>query len=167
MSSYNLPSCPTLMTESNVVVRMIDAIVSRYANATKGVPESISTYQVCDSAMSLIKVYRHIYQLCYWTASAWDQSVRYDHSIKTLDGYRLASLQMLLDLRHLLHNTNQKTLQYATLYHERTDSYLPFWYIINGPLSDILTHIGQINSWRRVAGHPCDQFSPLFGIVDG
>jgi hypothetical protein len=30
----------------------------------------------------------------------------------------------------------------------------PFWHIINGPLPDALTHIGQINSFRRLAGKP-------------
>ena len=30
----------------------------------------------------------------------------------------------------------------------------PFWHIINGPLSDALTHVGQINSFRRLAGNP-------------
>ena len=30
----------------------------------------------------------------------------------------------------------------------------PFWNMINGPLADALTHVGQINSWRRLAGNP-------------
>jgi hypothetical protein len=30
----------------------------------------------------------------------------------------------------------------------------PLWSLINGQLSDILTHIGQINSLRRMFGHP-------------
>jgi len=30
----------------------------------------------------------------------------------------------------------------------------PFWHIINGPVSDALTHVGQINSFRRLAGNP-------------
>ena len=38
---------------------------------------------------------------------------------------------------------------------------LPVWNIVNGPLSDSLTHIGQILSWRRIAGSappPADVF---------
>ena len=30
----------------------------------------------------------------------------------------------------------------------------PFWSIINGPLADGLTHVGQVASWRRMAGNP-------------
>ncbi|MCK5671198.1 hypothetical protein KAI10_07435, partial [Candidatus Bathyarchaeota archaeon] len=30
----------------------------------------------------------------------------------------------------------------------------PVWNLINGPLSDALTHVGQIASWRRMNGNP-------------
>lgn len=29
-----------------------------------------------------------------------------------------------------------------------------FWHLFNGPLADAFTHIGQINSWRRINGNP-------------
>ena len=35
----------------------------------------------------------------------------------------------------------------------RGDS-LPLWNMVNGPLADSLTHIGQVLSWRRLAGSP-------------
>ena len=37
---------------------------------------------------------------------------------------------------------------------KKTSRKLPFWYWINGPLADALTHVGQITSWRRIAGNP-------------
>ena len=37
---------------------------------------------------------------------------------------------------------------------KNTSRKLPFWYWINGPLADALTHVGQITSWRRIAGNP-------------
>jgi hypothetical protein len=40
----------------------------------------------------------------------------------------------------------------------------PFWYIINGPLADALTHIGQINSFRRIAGNPAPKARVFFGV---
>ena len=30
----------------------------------------------------------------------------------------------------------------------------PFWHMINGPISDALTHVGQINLMRRLLGKP-------------
>ncbi len=37
----------------------------------------------------------------------------------------------------------------------------PFWLVINGPLSDALTHIGQIATLRRIAGSPVPDSNPI------
>lgn len=37
---------------------------------------------------------------------------------------------------------------------KNTSRKLSFWYWINGPLADILNHVGQITSWQRIAGNP-------------
>ena len=37
---------------------------------------------------------------------------------------------------------------------KNTSRKLSFWYWINGPLADILSHVGQITSWQRIAGNP-------------
>jgi hypothetical protein len=39
----------------------------------------------------------------------------------------------------------------------------PFWHIINGPLSDALTHVGQINSFRRLAENPVSEANDFTG----
>jgi len=165
MSQYNLPPCPSKANTSSAISQLLSGVISRYANATQDVPEELSDYQVCESAMTMTQVYRHIYQLSYWTSSAWDKSCVYNKNLNSLDDYRAATLTILLDLRNYIDGLSEDELSTATLYHKRTDSYLPFWYIINGPISDMLTHVGQINSWRRAAGHPCPPFSPLFGML--
>lgn len=38
--------------------------------------------------------------------------------------------------------------------HRSSENPVPFWYLINGPIADALTHVGQISSWRRMAGNP-------------
>jgi hypothetical protein len=40
----------------------------------------------------------------------------------------------------------------------------PFWHLINGPLADALTHVGQINSFRRLAGNPAPEAN-VFGMI--
>jgi hypothetical protein len=39
----------------------------------------------------------------------------------------------------------------------------PFWHIINGPISDALSHVGQINSFRRLAGNPTPKANVFTG----
>ncbi|MHC4608217.1 MAG: hypothetical protein ACYTAF_15010 [Planctomycetota bacterium] len=41
---------------------------------------------------------------------------------------------------------------------------LPFWNLINGPISDALTHVGQINALRRQAGKPAAGANVFLGI---
>ena len=43
----------------------------------------------------------------------------------------------------------------------------PFWYLVNGPLADALTHIGQVNSWRRMAGKPVPPADLFRGLPPG
>lgn len=39
----------------------------------------------------------------------------------------------------------------------------PFWPVINGPLSDVLAHTGQIATLRRLAGVPAPDSNPFEG----
>jgi hypothetical protein len=39
----------------------------------------------------------------------------------------------------------------------------PLWNIINGPVSDALTHVGQINSFRRLNGNPVPRANVFLG----
>ncbi len=39
----------------------------------------------------------------------------------------------------------------------------PLWYLINGPLSDALTHLGQVASWRRINGNPIPGANAFYG----
>ena len=56
-----------------------------------------------------------------------------------------------------------KEVEEVKIYRRRNDTIYPIWYLINGPISDVLTHIGQIASWRRIAGNPVERVSPFSG----
>ena len=64
---------------------------------------------------------------------------------------REANLFLLKKLVTLLREMNDSELVEME---KNTSRKLPFWYWINGPLADALTHVGQITSWRRIAGNP-------------
>ena len=40
----------------------------------------------------------------------------------------------------------------------------PFWNAINGPLADFLTHVGQVNAWRRLMGRPAPRADVFRGL---
>ena len=39
------------------------------------------------------------------------------------------------------------------------------WNLLNGPLADFLTHVGQITAWRRIAGCPAPAPQYLLGLA--
>gem|GEM_PF-3667930 len=45
----------------------------------------------------------------------------------------------------------------------RTSKSYPFWYLINGPLTDAVHHICQMVTWRRISGNPTPRISPFTG----
>jgi hypothetical protein len=56
-------------------------------------------------------------------------------------------LELALKLRAHFEQLDDAELAHITI------NDLPFWHIINGPFSDALTHTGQINTLRRLAGN--------------
>ena len=42
---------------------------------------------------------------------------------------------------------------------------LPFWNLLNGPITDCLAHTGQINAYRRMLGKPSKQINYFTGQV--
>jgi hypothetical protein len=70
---------------------------------------------------------------------------------------RKSVLEMVYNLRGVLASMSDEELQNITINGK------PFWHIINGPLADSLTHIGQINSFRRLAGNPTPKAKVFHG----
>lgn len=61
---------------------------------------------------------------------------------------RKQTLEIIYDLRNTMIAMSDEDLQKLRIRDK------PYWNIINGPFSDALTHIGQINSFRRLSGNP-------------
>ena len=61
--------------------------------------------------------------------------------------------------------TDREVSQLAV--HTSRGEEFPFWNLVNGPLADALTHIGQVNSWRRIAGKPAPPADVFRGLPPG
>ena len=66
-------------------------------------------------------------------------------------------LEMLHELRTALSEMNDDELNEVTIEGN------PLWNLINGPVSDALTHVGQINSFRRLNGNPVPRANVFLG----
>ena len=163
MPYEQLPDTPTHISANNILVRLVDAIGFRLKSATDGLEDDLGDFRVTESAMSIREVTKHIYQLLYWTYNSIDSQVSFDTSLLTVEQFTEGSLQFCSQLSHHLSTMKDEELKSIKIHLRRTQTDYTVWYLINGPLADALTHIGQINSWRRAAGNPCPRISPFTG----
>jgi len=149
-----IPEVPSEISATKVLVRLIDGLGFRYSWATHGIKEEMADYRPVEGSMSVREVSIHIHDLIkrtYLTFGGEDMEFDYDDSFV---GLRESTLDLVDKARNLLVAMDDNQLKNCNYYRKKTDSSYPFWYLVNGPIADILTHIGQILTWRRMAGFP-------------
>jgi len=113
--------------------------------------------------MNIEEVNTHIFHLCRGSAKSLGVDLNDKYDIENFTSTRAAILDLLHHTSKHLEKLSDDELRSKDIYLKRTDTTYSFWYLINGFLADALTHVGQINSWRRMAGNPVARISPFTG----
>jgi hypothetical protein len=144
---YKIPDYPKRLSSTTVLVRMLDGLGFRFYWATEGLRPEDYAFRPAPDTMSVEELVIHVWSLMNWVSSS---ALKKPYK-KPKDGAtaREQALTIIHDLRKTLLETSDEELQKLSLLGK------PFWHLINGPFSDALTHTGQINSFRRLAGNPC------------
>jgi len=143
---YRLDTYPERFHGPGVLVRLIDALGFRFRWATEGLREADYAFSPGSGCVTIGELVEHVWGLINWVhiAVAGHPGERPSDPA----GQRALALDLLYEIRRCVAALDEA--QFAALYiGER-----PFWHAINGPLADALTHVGQINSFRRLAGNP-------------
>ncbi len=151
-----LATYPDSINGTGVIVRLLDGIGFRFYWATENLSEDDYCYRAVPAGMSIGEITAHIWGLINWIRLhvTGEGSIRPQQH----DQIRHAILQNLLFLRNTFARMNDEQLREIQIEKK------PFWHLINGPLADALTHIGQINILRRAAGNPPLSLNPFLGI---
>lgn len=164
MTPYqSLPTPPATISEAKILARLVDGIGYRYQLATEGLTQKEIDFCPVEGSMNMTELLIHIYGLVTWTGSAF----KLPYTKKKLTQYaslRKETLEVCQLFSQFLQTLTTKEVEEASVYLKRMDTHFSFWYLINGPLADALTHIGQINSWRRISGNPVAKISPFTGL---
>lgn len=153
-----IPEAPGQTTAAAVLVRLVDAVGFRYRWATEGLRPAECAFRPGPESMTLLTLLQHVFNLaarceqtfCGSQAKPAEQS-------DDLGALRRQTLERLWSLRTRLASMSEDSLLKVQLRD------LPFWNVINGPLADALTHVGQINAWRRLAGNPAFKVNHMQG----
>jgi len=164
MTPYQtLPSPPDTISAAKVLARLVDGIGFRYQLATADFTQKEIDFCPIEGSRNMMELLAHIYGLIIWTSTAF--KLPYTRKKLTeFDALRKETLDVCQLFSEFLQNLSTEEVAQASVYLKRMDQHFSFWYLINGPLADTLTHIGQINTWRRISGNPVAQVSPFTGL---
>lgn len=169
---HELPPAPPNLDGVSVLMRLVDGIGFRYRWATEGLRAEDLAFRPCPGAMSIGEVLSHVALLLRWVHGSITETLEHepedlqdgDHADgKKLDQLRSTTLDTVLALRGALAKIGDEGLTRITITGSTGRGALSFWHMINGPLADTLTHVGQISSWRRMAGNPVPSSNPFRG----
>ena len=151
---YRIPESPESMTATTVLIRLLDGLGFRYRWATEGLKVEDMEFQPCSSSMKIGELLAHIQGLLLVSEGFITGNEVGKITPASLEERRRKTLDTVVRIREALQGLDDEFLEkrmYSPPWDERE---FPIWNLINGPLSDALTHVGQIASWRRINDNP-------------
>lgn len=159
-----IPDYPETTTGTTVFTRLIDGLIFRYYWATEGLTENELQFRPSPSGMKTIELLDHIHQLAFVTHyTLHNQRMEKRVPLTDFEDIRKATLALFASSRTQLETMDDTMLSNSKIQPHHQQATFPFWHLLNGPVADALTHVGQINSWRRIAGNPTPAHNPFLG----
>jgi len=159
----SIPSPPVKVSATTILIRLVDGLAFRYRWATEGLRPEDADFRPGPDSMTLLEQLRHILELLAWVNECFGGKLSAkSEQGKDIESVRRETMDTLISLRARLEKMKDPELQAVEAKHPSGVSF-PFWNLINGPLADTLTHVGQINAWRRLAGNPTPRVSVFQG----
>lgn len=129
-------------------MRLLDGLGYRFYWATEGLIDADYRYSPGEDCHSIGDLVKHIWDLANWIhLNLLDRGPVVARSEDTAEA-RDQVLDTLEAVRQHVSGISEEELFRSTIRGK------PFWHIVNGPVSDALTHTGQIASYRRLNGNP-------------
>jgi hypothetical protein len=153
----NLSDGSADVTGCSVLARMVDALGFRYRWATEGLRETDAGFRPTPEHMTLLELLAHIDGLVGISEESLGGQKHEKSENAEIEALRERTLNRLSVLSQRLSKMTDSDLgRFQIRGH-------PFWNVVHGPLADALTHVGQINSLRRMNGNPCPKHSVFLG----
>jgi hypothetical protein len=155
-----LPPAPDTLSTGAVLARLCDGLGFRLHWATEGLREEDIDFRPAEGSLTTRELLQHIHRMVQWV----DHCLGGEPASEPRPDFRAersAALTRIQILSHRLRSMSEKDLAQAEL--TRGETALPIWNAVNGPLADALTHVGQINTYRRVSGNPSPRINHLLG----
>lgn len=137
----HLAMVPERCSASGVLQRLVDTIGYRFRRALVGIEDEQLGWRPQVDVQSIDELIDHIGELIEATLAALE---RRERRRAVWDPFEIFDL--LMRLHQVLDDYDDEDLALIDF------SVAGLWTLINGPLADALTHIGQINMLKRLQG---------------
>ena len=165
---YEIPDAPEEYTATTTASRMIDGLGFRFYWATEGLRTEDLIFKPSEDARTTIETIHHIFGLTNMIHNCITKKKNESGNPKnmTYNELRKSILTRLKISSDILRKSDDLSQFKIVLGSGDRKRELPFWNLINGPISDAIWHSGQIASFRRSSGNPYNsKASVLTGTV--
>ena len=146
------PPAPAHYSAAAVVSRLLDGLGFRYYWATEGLRPIDLAFRPTAEARTSQETLEHIYSLSDMVITVIGGGQTPPAQPKTFGELRKATLENIMKASTLIAGYSDADMEKITV--DFSGQKLPFWNMINGPISDCLWHIGQVVTFRRSSGNP-------------
>lgn len=160
---HSIPDFPADLTATNTLARFIDGLGFRYHWATEGLTANEINFRPVDSSMNMEELLGHIFDLANWINWTF-KGPEMTERPTSVEALRNETLDHLHAASERLKELDDTEFENFRGHFRNGKGEIEIWYFMNGPIADALTHVGQIASWRRIAGNPQPAgVNPFFG----
>ena len=151
----------------NIIYRLIEGAGYRYYWASKDLKKGDLEYKPNSTSISSYETLEHIYVLSETILNSVFNKVNYRPTNQIPESYqklREGTLNNLKKFNDVIINKSQDDLKIIKIIFNRDgrEVSFPFWNLLNGQISDIIYHTGQIVSFRRTTGNPIQKGVNVF-----
>jgi hypothetical protein len=167
---YEMPEVSNKYDAPATVARMIDGLGFRFYWATNHLSYMDLQYRPNSAARSSEETIDHILNLVWIIKNAVHSKPNINATAPSMHlpfyEKRKMVLNALKETSDRLKSGKVNLEKLEIIFVDAKDKKVsyPFWYVINGPLSDALWHVGQIVSFRRSSGNP---FNGEVNVLEG
>ena len=168
---YEIPAHAEKFTAGTVIARMVDGLGFRYYWATDGLRQEDLRFAPNKEARTSEETIFHIYELSLIIVNATTGTANIAGSVNSnlaFPDVRKATLENFERASDILRGASDEEMEKFMIVFQRGTqaNEFPFWNNLNGPIADVLWHIGQVVSFRRSSGNPfSDKVSLFSGTV--
>ncbi|WP_107038053.1 hypothetical protein [Brumimicrobium mesophilum] len=156
-----IPNHPENFSAGGVAARIMDGLGFRFYWATDGLRNEDLIYKPSGDSRSVDETIDHILSMTNMVVFSVCKIKNERNVESTFEEKRAQILNNIKSVSDVLLTSSSEDFENYNIVLRNGDT-LPFWYFINGQISDCIWHCGQISSFRRITGNPLNANASMF-----